>query len=319
MTPRLPYGLPIDQPFTTDDARAAGVRPNQLTALLGAHVLKRPFRGVYLAADCPDSLAVRVACLRAVIPADSFAADHTAAWLHGGDSTQLPNADLVPSEPVFFRPSEHRALRRTGCESGERHVLPQDLTDIGGVLVTTPLRTAWDLGRLQHRDAAMAGLDSMMRVGEFGLDELWDGVERFKAQRGVVQLRALAPLADPGAESFGESALRLRWWDAGLPRPETQIVLMDNEMEAARLDMGLRELFFAAEYDGQEWHLDEQQDQFRRAWVRDRFGYDVLAVRQTNVFGREQDAPALLRRAWVLALEALPGKRTYVIGARRSA
>ena len=45
-------------------------------------------------------------------------------------------------------------------------------------------------------------------------------IGRFRGFRGVVQLRCLAPLGDGRAESPGESALRLHWYDAGLPTPE---------------------------------------------------------------------------------------------------
>lgn len=315
----VPYGLPIDRPFTAAQAEQAGVHRNVLTRLVTNRVLVRPFRGVYLAADCPDSLAVRAACLKSVLADDAFAADHTAAWLHGGDPAQLPNADLRPLEPSMIRAGRRRAVRRDGCVSGERDILQSDLMEVEGVLVTTPLRTALDIGRLHTRDAAMWGLDSMMAAGGFGIDELLAQVERFRGHRGVVQLRELAPLTDAGAESFGESALRLRWYAAGLPRPQTQIRLMDGDMEAARLDIGLTEELFAAEFDGAEWHADQRHDEFRRGWVRDRFGYDVEAFRGEQVFGADQEATLQLRRARILALAELHTKRTYILGARRGA
>ena len=94
---------------------------------------------------------------------------------------------------------------------------------IEGVVTTTLLRTALDLGRLAHRDLAIGALDALLRHGEFSSEELLDGVARFRGQRGVVQLRALAPLTAPRAESPGESVLRLRWLDIpNRPRPRPQ-------------------------------------------------------------------------------------------------
>ena len=91
-------------------------------------------------------------------------------------------------------------MRNGLVSSGERRIRADELTEIHGLRVTTPIRTAWDLGRLQHRDLALAGLDAMLRLGGFSAAELVDGVERFRKQRGVVQLRAFAPLADAGAQ-----------------------------------------------------------------------------------------------------------------------
>ena len=46
---------------------------------------------------------------------------------------------------------------------------------------------------------------------------------RYKGYRGVIQLRTLVLVVDPRAQSPGESILRLRWLDTGLPRPECQV------------------------------------------------------------------------------------------------
>ena len=79
-----------------------------------------------------------------------------------------------------------------------------------------------------------------------------------------VQLRWLVSIADGRAESAGESALRLRWYDAGLPRPQLQISVFRNGVEIFRLDLGLEELLFAAEYDGVDFHTSARAARTRR-------------------------------------------------------
>ena len=126
-------------------------------------------------------------------------------------------------------------------------LLPRDVVEIGGLAVTSPLRTALDLGRLLWRFDALGALDQFLRIGVVA-DELIAEVARFKGFRGVVQLRFLAPLADPRAESLAESALRLHWKDAGLPSPELQWWVYDEHGIAVfRLDLALPEVLFAAE------------------------------------------------------------------------
>lgn len=58
--------------------------------------------------------------------------------------------------PIFFRPGDGGRVRNTLCDSGRRTVLERgDLVELGGLVSTTPLRTALDLGRLRHADRAL--------------------------------------------------------------------------------------------------------------------------------------------------------------------
>lgn len=308
------FPLPIDAPFTRRQARAAGLSDNRLKQLTDAGLLRRPVRNAYVAAQVPDTLDLRAEIVRLVVPPDAFVCDNTAGWLHGAPNALLPNDHLEPPPVACFRPADGGRLRNGVMRSGERTVRRDDLMELRGLVVTTPIRTAWDLGRLQRRDQALSGLDAMLRLGLFSRDELLLGVERFARQRGVVQLRVLTPLADGRAESPGESALRLRWHDAGLPAPELQIPVIENGIEVFRIDLGLEELLFAAEYDGAEWHSSPQQqehDARRRAWLSDRRGWTIEAYGAGNVYGRLQDADVLLRAAYRLARSTY-GRRVIV-------
>ena len=174
---------------------------------------------------------------------------------------------------------------------------PQDLIVVAGLTLTSPLRTAWDLGRLAYRDSAITALDALLRHGTFSLEELCGGVERFKGMRGVVQLRHLAPLADARSESAGESVLRLRWRDLpSLPPPTPQVSVTVAGVEVYRIDLGVPELRYGCEYDGEEFHGPDEQagDEARRDDLGRRFGWDVDAVRRTNVFGVKRDVEAVL-------------------------
>lgn len=308
------FTLPLDAPFTRAQANRAGVSDNQLRQLTANGLLRRPVRNAYVAAQVPDSLDLRVAVLRLVVPPDCFICDHTAGWLHGAPNALLPGDHLAPPKVACFRPADGGRLRNDVSRSGERTVRTSDLMEVQGLVVTTPIRTAWDLGRLQRRDQALSGMDAMLRLGVFSHEQLLAGIERFARQRGVVQLRWLAPLADGRAESPGESALRLRWYDAGLPAPELQIPIVVDGREVARLDLGLEELQFAAEYDGHEWHsspAQQENDAYRRGWLADERGWAIEAYDARHVYGLRQDADARLRMAF-RAARASFARRTYV-------
>ena len=291
------FPLALDRPFTKADAVAAGVTKRALASLVDLGLVRRLLRGVYSAAQAPDGLLLRARALSLVVPDSAVVTDWTACWLHTG---VLPPGGHLQVPPVsIFRFAGKARLRNELCDSGERTFEPEDLTVLDGLAVTTPLRTAHDLGRLASRDWAMAGLDALLRLGEFTKEELVSDVERWRRQRGVVQLRDLAPRADPRAESPGESVLRLRWTDlSSLPPPVPQVPVAD---ETGRIlywiDLGVEELRFGAEYDGEEHHSsdeDREHDRVRRGDLYDRFDWIIEPVRKANVFGVTRDVERIL-------------------------
>lgn len=291
---------PTDRPFNIAEARALGLSTHELTRAVTVGVLRRPIRGVYADASLADSLKLRAAVLRLIVPSGSFVADRTAAWLHGADMALAPGDHLaLPPLTVFRVPSRTR-LRNPVVEGGRRTVEPGDLCVVHGLVATTPLRTALDLGRLQHRDLAIAGMDALAAAGAFTAEALDEELGRFRGARGVRQLRALVPLVDPRAQSGPESAMRLRWHDAGLPWPDCQVPVERPGGRWFFVDVGRERDRTGAEYDGVLWHGDEQHahDEARRLWLREEAGWHIVVLRRDNVYGRDQDAIARLRELW---------------------
>lgn len=305
-----------DHPFDTAMARRFGLDAVTLFRLVRRGDLRHPVAGVYVPSSIPDGLEVRCRALRLVLPRDSFVCDRTAAWLHAGDRALAPNEHLEVPPVSCFVPSEGHRLRNKLVVSGEREILARDLMEIGGLTVTTPLRTALDLGRLQpSADLKLHGMDTMLSLGSFSHERLLAEVPRFNRRRGVVELRVLAPLADGGSASFSETALRRRWYDAGLPRPQTQISVQVDGREVYRLDMGLEDLLFAAEYDGERWHGVGQRahDEERRLWLDHERGWMIEVFLRPHVFGRQQDAERRLRTAYEAARARFGLPRRYFL------
>ena len=265
--------LPQDRPFLSAEALELGVTRRQLAHLVAVSLVRRPFRGVYVAGSLEDSVAVRLEVLRLVVPADCVVTDRTAGWVWAGDRILAPNDHLRPPPLSVFCPPGHR-LRSQLTASGERTFASEDLVEVDGLVLTTPLRTACDLGRLLHRDQAFAALDTLAAVGRFSVDDLAMVEPRYKGYRGVIQLRTFIPLVDARSQSSEESILRLRWYDSGLPRPECQVEVETPWGVPYWLDIGLPDELFAAEYDGEEFHGEnrEEHDDSRRGWMRDQRG-----------------------------------------------
>lgn len=301
--------LPQDRPFTTAEAvQLLGGSRHALHLLRSRGIVLTPLRGVHHLASVEDSLAVRLACVRLVAPPDAVVCDRTAGWLLGAPRILAPGDHLVVPSPSLFLPDVGRRMRRQEVTSGSRSFGRGDVIELGGVMVTSPMRTACDLGRLLHRDQAFAALDSLLRTAAFTRWELMAEVGRFRGMRGVRQLRDLAPLADGASQSPGESILRLRWLDcADLPRPQLQVPV-PGPWGCYYVDLGLPELRFGGEYDGAEWHGPERaaHDAARRTQMGEHAGWSFEVFRGDNVHGRRQDADVRLRRALLPMLAARP-------------
>jgi len=290
------FPLPLDRPFTTKQATAEGITPNQLTWLVQNGYLRRPIKGVLLATQAGDSTRLRCQALSLVVPEDCVVCDRHAGWLLGAEMVLAPNEHLELRPISVFRPAGRGRLRNDLADSGERNLKDSEILELEGLRVTTPLRTAWDLGRVRWTDQAIAGIDAMLALG-VDKNEFLEGIERFKGMRWVTVLRAIGPFGDGRAQSPGESILRLRWIEAYLPTPHPQLEVHRGDTLIAILDIANPDLRYAAEYDGAEWHSSpalREHDRRRRNAVRDE-GWVVDALVSENLFGRRQDADARLR------------------------
>jgi hypothetical protein len=178
-----------------------------------------------------------------------------------------------------------------------------EITTAHCISLTTPARTAYDLGRHLPRGEAIARLDALMRATAFSIEDVLMLAKRYRGARGLKQLRAVLPLVDGGAGSPQETRLRLLFIDAGFPIPTTQILVVDERGRLVRiLDMGWEDFMVAAEYDGDQHRTNRPQ------YIKDvrvlpklqRMGWDVVRVlkedRDDDILDRAYCA--LVARGW---------------------
>jgi hypothetical protein len=296
--------LPGDVPFTRAQAREAGVSDALIRELQRRGGIRRVVHGVWVSTGVADSIELRAQALSLVLPDSAVVTDRTAAWLHGVPILPRTSHFEVPRIAVFQRTGTR--VRRNDVDGGTRHLNDCDVVEIEGVRVTSPLRTALDLGRLLWRFDALAALDGFLRIGVTHVIMRAE-LERYRGYRGVVQLRSLVPIADGRSESPGESALRLHWYDAGLPRPELQWWVYDGDLARYRLDLALPEIRYAAEYDGAQHHSspeNQEADASRRAWLGDIRRWRVGVYTKLHVYDRTVDPCLRLRADYEAACRA---------------
>jgi hypothetical protein len=139
---------------------------------------------------------------------------------------------------------------------------------------------------LAPRSDALVAVDALLHRGLIEHERMMKHLVRWKGRRGVRQAYKTLEMADSGSESGGETRMRLRLLDMGLPRPELQIPVYDLFGQVRFwLDMGWSHWMLGLEYDGESAHPEERRahDEARRRWIEDR-GWTVRAYRREDIF-----------------------------------
>ena len=182
---------------------------------------------------------------RGVVAGLAASALHGSSWIDDDEHVELIWRNPHPPAGIITR---------------SQQLDDDEITRVARVPVTTPARTAYDLGRLLPRGGAVARLDALKRASPFSVEDVLLLAKRHRGARGLQQLRAVLPLVDGGAASPKETWLRLLLINAGLPTPTTQIPVHENRRLVGVLDMGWEKYKVAVEYDGDHHRTSRRQD-----------------------------------------------------------
>lgn len=268
-------------PFRRADAVALGVSARQLRS----YGFRRVCHDVYVSAAAPDDPALRLAAVRLVAPPHAVVSGVSAAWLLGCDvrrSTAEPIEVTAPRGVTF---SNRRGLLRPR----QALVPDDDVVEVGGVRVTSPLRTAFDLARWPDLAEGVVAVDAMWRAGLVEPEALAAYAAEHRGWRGVRQVPRVVDLADRRSEGPMESRLRMVLVvRGGLPRPQVQLEIVVDGHVVARLDLAYEECLLDVEFDGSGHRTSEP------VWARDRrrnhdlvgLGWSTLAFDADDVYRR---------------------------------
>lgn len=222
---------------------------------------------------------------RAVVAGKSAATLHRAKWV----DARLP-AELIRRSGKGV---QGITIYRDGLRADE-------VQAVRGISVTTPARTAFDIGRRNQLIDAVIHLDALANATGLGPSEAADLTKRHSGARGVTRLRRALELMDGGAESPPETRTRMLLVEAGLPKPQTQIHVYDEGgYPFARIDMGYEDCPVGVEYDGeQHWtdpqrrahDIDKSVELTEHGWTIVRVSADMLRYRPWVVVSRVVDA-----------------------------
>jgi hypothetical protein len=277
-------------PFNHAEALDTGITPSAWRELVRDGRVRDVYRGWYADAELPDTVQLRFAIAKRVLPANSIVCRRSAAWLDGLDVLDHRGLPTTPRLEVLTVDQERRSRSRLISAHVADDLLASDVVHRDGLAVTTPLRTAADLARFAPRPDALVAVDAYLHHGLIDLGAFTRQLVRWKRRRGIRQAWEMAAIADGGSESGGESRMRLRVHDMGLPRPELQVPVHDHVgVVRYRLDLGWTRWRLALEYDGEQYHGEDAaaHDEARRRWIGRR-GWTVEAFRKEDIFTAER-------------------------------
>lgn len=238
-------------------------------------------------AAVPDSMRVRAQAARLVVPDHAVASDDYAAFVLGAD-TRSPGSRWEQRPMYLVQHTRYRSTADYALVRQSNHIPADDVMEVDGLRLTTPLRTAADLLRLKRRPYALAAGDAMARARLLTAEDLSSYIAPLRHLPGLLQAQELAVRVSPLPESPGESWQRCRILDAGFPRPVLQHPVIDSYGVERRLDMAYDELRVASEYDGREFHTsdsDRASDDARRLDLERRLGWRFNIGTYERLFG----------------------------------
>jgi very-short-patch-repair endonuclease len=270
---------------------SAAVADGLLTpAKLRGQTWRRLLPDVYVHRELVPDHRIWCAAVSLVMPSGAAIGGLSAAHLFGG------------VEPHRGSPVSIVAARTIGAHTSDRirvHntvLAPADITSTGGLPVTTPERTAFDLGRRAGRRTAVVAFDAMLHQGVLDLGAVADLARERHWWPGIERLHRVVELADARAESPMETLLRLLLLDSGLPAAQPQFEVRDSRGRLiARVDLAWPRIRLAVEYEGDH---HREQEQFRRDIGRVNAlrmaGWAVLRLTADDVLRRPEQTVALV-------------------------
>lgn len=133
-----------------------------------------------------------------------------------------------------------------------------DVLELDGLFVTSPLRTLVDLARCASFATGVAACDRALAEPKDPADAvlhvereaLLEQAEQLDGQRGVCRLRSVATFSDGRSGSPGESLSRVQVARLHLPRPDLQVEIIDLDGRTWHCDLGWQEQRLLGEFDG---------------------------------------------------------------------
>ncbi len=305
-------------PFTVARGRELGLSDE----VMDGRRFRAPWPGVRVVVEERDTLQSRCRALVLVVPEAVFSHDTAvslAGWLAPRRGSETSTV-YIPREPASDAPI-HVSVAAGGTRPrvrgviGHRVDLEADEVDVqDGVRITYPWRTWCDLAAAGENVEDLVILADALRrrYAGGGAQRLTARLTDWQGRRGAATLRLALARSRDGVDSPMETRLRLMFLDAGLPEPEVNQWVRDEDgTPLHKPDLSWPRWRVAADYDGRhhadrdraedvragrasDWRL--RQDTANRELLESR-GWLLRVFTSFDVFQRRPVAVERMRRA----------------------
>lgn len=209
------------------------------------------------ARDAPPDLLLRSLAAYRLVEGRGVLSGWSAALLL--DASCAPHPDVpaevtVPGGGQRAHPGllvrRDRLTLTESCRNGDLVAKPLPGTE--DVCCTSPIRTAYDLGRRGELVDRVVAVDRLANRHHFSPDLLLHVAAAHLGDRGTDMISETLAWTSPYSGSPMETRLRMLILQAGLPRPDVQWVVQDPATRTAMwLDLAWPDLKIGIEYEGE--------------------------------------------------------------------
>lgn len=244
----LPEEL-VSRPLRRAEAVAGGLTEAELTGPLW----RSPYRGVHVWGGLdPGEPRQRIREAAVLLPPGGAVTGWAGANLRGVPVLDGRDKLFMALPTLLSVPPPLRLTKRVGIQVLRSQLDEPDIGEVDGVPTASLVRSTFDGMRTTTFEEAVVIADATLRAGLRRAD-LRRYVAARPGWRGVPVVLAGLEVADARAESPNESRLRVVWYDAGLPRPQVNVRVYDEDGNfLARPDLLDEEAAVAVEFDGAE-------------------------------------------------------------------
>lgn len=252
MDPRL-LAICVDHGvFLRHEANDLGYRDDTIKKLVDTKAWHRVRRGAYVfgqtwrAADTAERY--RLFCLATIRQSNvEVIPSHTSAVAFNGG----PLWGLNLSVSHLTRPDGKTGRSAAGVRQHRGVLLDGDVVDVDGRRVMAPTRALLETTTVAPVEACICVADDFLRRGLTTSEQLRSRYALMTSWPSTLTTGLVIRLADGLHESVGETRTGYMIWRAGLPRPELQVEVCDeNGTVIGRVDFAWPEHRLFLEFDG---------------------------------------------------------------------
>lgn len=234
------------------DLLAAGYTDRQIRTRVKTGELRRIRHGSYCAAQIWDSLD----------DADRHRVLSRAVLARSHPSTVLTHVSsaIEQGAPVWGHDLSKVHTTRTDGRAGRKEcdrvqhaaAMPAyHVRQVNGVPVSLATRCAVEMTTISTVESALVTVDGLLSAGLTTMSGITQFAHRTRWWPNSLRTIVVLRLADPRHESAGESRTAYLFYSQQLPRPEPQVVVLDEDgREFARVDFAWVALGVFLEFDG---------------------------------------------------------------------